>query len=360
MNFAESVRAHAKKVAEIRNSVKTEEATKTALIMPFFQNVLGYDIFNPAEFVPEDSAVMDKTKWGQIDYCIHLGGLPVTIIEAKHAGASLEGSVHQLCKYFASSDAAFAILTNGVEYRFYTDTEKENLMDITPFLAVNLLAVSDEQMKLLELFRREDFDGAEVYDAAEEARHMMSVKASLEAELSEPSDDFVRVIISPFYKDRITKQALDKFRPYVKASIAKITANTGGTARSSSDGDRLVSPTDNGWETAFTEVVRGVLTGAGISDKSFYSRIKSEYFYASYRKCQICLFHYNEYNLAELKIQFLQPFMEAGCDWKNREHREAFVVTSASDVRKYADRIVAAAHDVDEMWREYSRKKKQD
>ena len=43
------------RVQRIRNSIQTEEATKTSIILPFFQ-LLGYDVFNPCEFVPEYTA----------------------------------------------------------------------------------------------------------------------------------------------------------------------------------------------------------------------------------------------------------------------------------------------------------------
>lgn len=41
-----------KRVADLSQSITNEEQTKNAFIMPFFQ-ALGYDIFNPLEFVPD-------------------------------------------------------------------------------------------------------------------------------------------------------------------------------------------------------------------------------------------------------------------------------------------------------------------
>ena len=37
------------------SSLNTEEATKTALVLPFIA-ALGYDVFNPSEVVPEFAA----------------------------------------------------------------------------------------------------------------------------------------------------------------------------------------------------------------------------------------------------------------------------------------------------------------
>ena len=51
--FAQKIRTIAKRVDQLKDSLKTEEATKNSIIMPFFQS-LGYDIFNPLEFIPEN------------------------------------------------------------------------------------------------------------------------------------------------------------------------------------------------------------------------------------------------------------------------------------------------------------------
>lgn len=55
MDFVDQVKLLSKRVETLQASIQTEEATKTSLIMPFFQ-LLGYDVFNPLEFVPEYTA----------------------------------------------------------------------------------------------------------------------------------------------------------------------------------------------------------------------------------------------------------------------------------------------------------------
>ena len=51
------------------SNIETEEATKTALVMPFLQ-ALGYDIFNPAEVIPEFTADVGIKKGEKVDYAI--------------------------------------------------------------------------------------------------------------------------------------------------------------------------------------------------------------------------------------------------------------------------------------------------
>lgn len=53
MEFEEKLASLAAKIRQQKSAIQTEEATKTAFVMPFIQSVLGYDVFNPLEVVPE-------------------------------------------------------------------------------------------------------------------------------------------------------------------------------------------------------------------------------------------------------------------------------------------------------------------
>ena len=52
MSFEDALLNIANRVREYAGSLETEEATKNAIIMPFIQSVLGYDVFDPDELVP--------------------------------------------------------------------------------------------------------------------------------------------------------------------------------------------------------------------------------------------------------------------------------------------------------------------
>lgn len=56
MEFEELITAMALKVKNQREVMQTEEATKNAFVMPFISNILGYDVFNPLEVVPDFTA----------------------------------------------------------------------------------------------------------------------------------------------------------------------------------------------------------------------------------------------------------------------------------------------------------------
>lgn len=63
--------------------------------MPLFQ-ALGYDVFNPMEFVPEYTADVGIKKGEKVDYAILTDGEPTILVEAKWCGEPLDKHGNQL------------------------------------------------------------------------------------------------------------------------------------------------------------------------------------------------------------------------------------------------------------------------
>jgi len=219
MDFIDSLKLFASRVAKLKVQVQTEEATKTALIMPFFQQVLGYDVFNPDEFVPEFTADVGIKKGEKVDYAIMVNGLPIILIEAKYCGESLEKHDSQLFRYFATTSSLFAILTNGIIYRFYADLEKKNTMDLEPFLEIDLLNLRENLVPELKKFCKSAFNAEEISSAASALKYSSRIKAYFSEQLREPSDEFVRFFIAPAYAGAKTQAVVEKFKPIVKKTL---------------------------------------------------------------------------------------------------------------------------------------------
>ena len=69
MDFTDRIRKLADRLHDRRPHIHTEEATKQSLVIPFIRD-LGYDIYNPAEVVPEYTADLDTKKGEKVDYAI--------------------------------------------------------------------------------------------------------------------------------------------------------------------------------------------------------------------------------------------------------------------------------------------------
>lgn len=204
----------------MKDNIKTEEATKTSLIMPLIQ-ALGYDVFNPEEFVPEFIADVGIKKGEKIDYAIMDSGNPVILIEAKCVHEELSKHDSQLFRYFGTTKAKFAILTNGIEYKFYTDLEERNRMDMKPFFIFNLLEFRDNDIYEVAKFRKNVFNVENVLTTASELKYTSEIKHFLTEQWEEPNDEFIKFVLSDVYQGIKTKKVIDNFRDIVKKSLTQ-------------------------------------------------------------------------------------------------------------------------------------------
>ncbi|AKG05558.1 endonuclease [Salimicrobium jeotgali] len=216
--FNEKIRTLSERVAQIKDSITTEEATKTSIIMPFFQH-LGYDVFNPAEFTPEYTADVGIKKGEKVDYAIMHEAQPVILIEAKSVNEPLTKHDSQLFRYFGTTTAKFAILTNGVTYKFFTDLEEQNKMDASPFFEFDLMEVRENQLNELAKFKKDSFDLDKIFNTASELKYTGLIKSFLHDLWEEPTDDFVMFILNQIYEGRKTKNVVAQFEPIVQKSF---------------------------------------------------------------------------------------------------------------------------------------------
>lgn len=218
MDFIDQIKQFSKRVDSMRATIQTEEATKTALIMPFFA-MLGYDVFNPQEFVPEYTADVGIKKGEKVDYAIMQDGSPVILVECKSVNENLGKHDSQLFRYFGTSTAKFAILTNGVHYNFYTDLDSPNKMDSSPFLSVNLLDVRDNQVTELKKFSKAVFDVESIFGTASELKYAQEFKHFFTSQLDAPTDEFTKLFLQSCYSGLKTQSIVDKFRPLLKKAL---------------------------------------------------------------------------------------------------------------------------------------------
>ena len=233
MDFIDQLKQFSKRVESMVGTIQTEEATKTAIIMPFF-SMLGYDVFNPQEFVPEFTADTGIKKGEKVDYAIINNGDPLILIEAKSANTNLTVKhMNQLIRYFMVTKARFGILTNGIIYKFFSDLEEVNKMDSVPFFEFNLLDLKKDKIEELKQFHKDNFDLRNILNNASDLKYMSLVKESIKKQFQEPSDQLVKAIIKNVYQGTKTQAVLDKFRGMVKSAINEYTNDTIATRISS-------------------------------------------------------------------------------------------------------------------------------
>lgn len=218
MDFKDQIKQIGERVIKLKDQISTEEATKNAFIMPFLQ-ALGYDVFNPLEVVPEYVTDIGTKKGEKIDYAIFKESVPTILVECKHWAQNLNLHDGQLLRYFHVSKARFAILTNGITYRFYTDLVDANKMDEKPFLEFIITEIKDNQIEELKKFHKSYYNVESILTTASELKFTNELKHLIHEELNNPSADFVKHFAKQVYPSVITSKVLEQFTNLTKKSI---------------------------------------------------------------------------------------------------------------------------------------------
>lgn len=231
MTLYEKCTAFAERLNNLRDSVKTEEAMKTAFVLPFLQ-ALGYDVFNPLEVIPEYTLDHGVKKAEKVDYAIRVAGRIAVLMECKQLGAPLNSKqASQLFRYFTVSEAKFAILTDGARYLFFTDLVAPNKMDEEPFFEFNLLNFTHEDVLELSRFAKAVFNAEAIQLSASNLQVVRQLQAALRAEFDSPSEDLVKLFFSRLNPGaRFTAQANTRFSGLVKKAVDAFRAEVAGSA----------------------------------------------------------------------------------------------------------------------------------
>lgn len=206
------------RVVGLKDQINTEEATKNAFVMPFIQ-ILGYDIFNPTEVIPEHICDIGTKKGEKVDYVIRKNDEPILIFECKHWKENADAHNSQLHRYYHVSKARFGVLTNGTVYNFYTDLEKPNIMDEKPFLTIDIEDLKDNAIKMLERFTKHQYDLESILDSAEGLKYIKAIRKEFEKEIESPSDEMVKLLVNRFYDKSLTANRMVAFKDYTKKAL---------------------------------------------------------------------------------------------------------------------------------------------
>ena len=219
MDFIDSMRDLALRIPKQCANIQTEEATKTAFIMPFIA-ALGYNVFDPTEVTPELVADVGIRKGEKVDYAILINGKPMILFECKWCGSNLDQEhTSQLYRYFSVTAARFGVLTNGIVYRFYSDLEDKNVMDAKPFLELDLLNLKEPVVEEVKKFSKSSFELDSILATASDLKYMREIRRILDEEINNPSEDFVKFFASKVYSGRLTEQVRDQFAQITKKTF---------------------------------------------------------------------------------------------------------------------------------------------
>ncbi|MBD7956244.1 type I restriction enzyme HsdR N-terminal domain-containing protein [Microbacterium sp. Sa4CUA7] len=246
MDFEDRLNALATKVRNQAAAIGTEEATKNAFIMPFISTILGYDVFDPLEVVPEFTADVGIKKGEKVDYAIMRDGEVQILIECKAStGVPKIEHASQLFRYFSTTNARIAALTNGVIWQFYTDLDAPNRMDAKPFLVLDLLDIDETLIPEVQKMSKDSFDLDSIISAAEELKYVGVIKREIAGQFREPSDEWIKFFTTRVYDGAFTKNVREQFTSLVtKASRQFLTESVNDRLKTALGAGVTVAPTE--------------------------------------------------------------------------------------------------------------------
>lgn len=251
VEISERLSSLATKIAQQRATIETEEATKNAFVMPFISLVLGYDVFNPNEVVPEFTTDVGTKKGEKIDYAIKKDSEVQILIECKHIGAPLNiNHASQLFRYFAVANARIAVLTNGDEYQFFTDLDAPNKMDEKPFLVIQVSDLDAALIPELRKLSKDAFDIDSIISAAEELKYVGEIKRVLAAQFASPDVEWVKFLTGRVYEGAFTQRVREQFTGLVTKAAKQFLNDRVNDRLKAALGGQAVIPDDTSVSSA--------------------------------------------------------------------------------------------------------------
>ncbi|WP_108259759.1 type I restriction endonuclease [Mangrovicoccus ximenensis] len=199
-----------------------EEATKTPVILPFLQ-ALGFDVFNLDEVIPEFIADVGTKKGEKVDFAVKIDGKIAMLVECKPVNAKLgDIQFNQLFRYFSVTEARLAILTNGREAWFFSDTDEPNKMDARPFFKFDFQNFDKPQVEELARFQKPNFAIDAIVEAASNLKYTRAAANYLRKQLDDPDDDFIKLAGRQIHEGSITRNVAEQLKPAVQAALDEV------------------------------------------------------------------------------------------------------------------------------------------
>ena len=149
-------------------------------------------------------------------------------IEAKPFTANLTNHAPQLSRYFNSSlGVTIGAITNGKEWRFFTDLINTNVMDEKPFLTVDFTKHKADELVQLAEFRHDNFHVEKLRFFAEENQYIQQFKTVIKKSINEVDIDFVRYVAQQSDIQRqLNTKFLETIQPFVKQAVEQAISDT--------------------------------------------------------------------------------------------------------------------------------------
>ena len=344
ISIEESLRSISERVKTHSSSMATEEALKTAVVLPFLR-ALGYDVFDPNEVIPEFTADAVGKKGEKVDYAVKIGGEIRILIECKPISTVLEKKhLDQLFRYFTVTSAKFAILTNGRTFNFYTDLEEPNKLDVRPFLIFDISDIQPGILTELRKFEKSAFDVTAILATAERLKYTSGIKQEISKLIEDPSEEFVRMLAKHVYEGQLRAPAREMLTGVVRTAFREVIMDSvksrlsNALAETEQVIEKIDEPVAEDPEIVTTEeeregymIVKAIVRDT-VAAKRVHMRDAKSY-------CAVLIDNNNRKPL--VRLHFNRSVKYVG--FFDGENEERVIIESLDQIYEYSDRLRATA-----------------
>lgn len=225
-DFRQKFKTFSGRMVGIAPRCTNEEGTKMFLVLPFL-NFIGYDTMDPDEVCPEHNADFSEKYKNRVDFAVLKNQSPVIAIECKAMGTQLKDDRGQLRSYFnAAPTVKMGVITDGLVYEFYADSDEPNMMDPNAFLSFDLREIAkgkieDSVVDGLKSLQKSNFDPENIGAEAKRKLVFQNLVQQIEILAEAPSEAFVRVLLQNIGLSHVRSRAMAEYISLTQAAFGE-------------------------------------------------------------------------------------------------------------------------------------------
>ena len=192
------------------------------MIEPFFE-LLNFTK-EQRDLIPEYDADFGDRISNKVDYAIFINKKDIILIECKKCRVKLsDKEAGQLNGYFVNTkNSRIAILTNGIEYKFYSDIINPNIIDSKPFFIFNLESFTDSDIEKLLEFDKRLINIQSILQSARDIVFIENFERSFLKEMLDPSTEILKVLFKKMdLKGTMNDNVKNKMKSLINSTLFK-------------------------------------------------------------------------------------------------------------------------------------------
>ena len=225
MSYKIELAAFAKNIRTLQKYLRNRDTVRQSLVVPFFK-ILGWDIYNPGEFMAGYSCETSHGLTLTADFAVMKNDLPVIIVQTYFGTDGPAQEYANLAALFRTvTNDKIAILTNGIDWKFYADGNETGVLDPEPYIELNLgEKTRAEDLAVLDPYHKDTFDLPPILKPLRVGIYEKKIADYFAAQRKSDTADkeLVEFILNKIHPDELTERAREKLTGWIANAFAVI------------------------------------------------------------------------------------------------------------------------------------------